>query len=303
MATVATALAASSAGAVGDAKVSAYIMKDPVPGAAALPTSSLAPYLKKIVSGLETYKSTYGVAHVAMKGWISQSNGIEDIIEIGAFTHTIVNPSAQAQTEVLVSCKSATGVTPKKTTTLTSIPGSTEAQCVNKKGVRLLTSVGWSYANVLILDLVTGTTKAQAQRWALEQFKTVPATGIAVEAPTALSNQYVTATTPLYNAMNRWLVKFQAWANANGTAAEAAPFDHPYVVALNAFAAKLSSEHWSSAAQPAIDAVVNAVDTLSTHINDLALATPATAGSWGKSYAIEQNALLTALTTAQSAMN
>ena len=303
VATVAVAFAASSAGAVGDAKVSAYIMKDPVAGAVALPTSSIQPYLNKIVSGLETYRSTYGVAHVAMKGWISQSNGIEDIIEIGAFTQPIVNPTAQAQTEVLVSCKSATGVTPKKTTTLKSIPGSTEAQCVNKKGVRLLTSVGWSYANVLVLDLVTGTTKTEAQQWALEQFKKVPATGITVEAPTALSSQYAKATTPLYNAMNSWLVTFQSWANANGTASEAAPFDHPYVVALEAFAAKLSSEHWSSGAQPAIDAVVHAVDTLSTHINNLALATPATAGSWGKAYAIDQNALLTALTTAQRSTN
>jgi hypothetical protein len=303
VATVATAFAASSAGAVGDAEVSAYIMKDPVAGAVALPTSSIQPYLNKIVSGLETYKSTYGVAHVAMKGWISQSNGIEDIIEIGAFTQTIVNPAAQAQTEVLVSCKSATGVTPKKTTTVQSIPNSSEAQCVNKKGVRLLTSVGWSYANVLVLDLVTGTTKAQAQQWALEQFKKVPATGIATEAPTALSSQYAKATTPLYNAMNRWLVTFQAWANANGTASQAAPFDHPYVVALNASAAKLASEQWSSAVQPSIDAAVKAIHTLSLHVSDLALATPATAGSWGATYAIDQNALLTALTTAQRSTN
>ena len=290
---------ATFAGAVGNAKVASYVMRDPIAGAVALPTSSILPYLNQIESGLKPYASTYGVADVAMKGWISQSNGIEDIIEIGAFTQTIVNPTEQARTEVLVSCKSATGVTPKKTTSFALIPGSTEAQCVNKKGVRLLTSIGWSYANVLVLDLVTGTTKSEAQKWTLEQFKNLPASGIVVAAPTPLSSQYAKATVPMYHAMNKWLLNFQTWANANGTAAEAVPFDHPYVVALKACAAKLASEQWSVGVQPKVDAAVKALTTLATHVNDLALATPATAGSWGKAYAVDQNALLTALTTAQ----
>ena len=294
-----TVTAPSLAGAAGDARVSAYVMKDPIAGAVALPTSTLQPYLAQVVAGLASLEPTYGVAHVATKGWISQSNGIEDIVEIGAFTQIIVNPTVQAQSEVLVSCKTATGVTPKKTTTLKGIPGSTEAQCVNKKGVRLSTSIGWSYANVIVLDLVSGTTKSVAQQWTLEQFKNVPATGIVVETPTQLSSQYAAATAPMYNAMNTWLIKFLAWANHNGTASQAAPFDHPFVVALNACAAKLSAERWSGAVQPNIDAAVKAIKVLSTHVDDLAFATPATAGSWGKTYGLDQVALLTALTTAQ----
>ncbi|HEY5092082.1 MAG TPA: hypothetical protein VII60_02370 [Acidimicrobiales bacterium] len=299
VATFVTVTAAPLAGAAGDAKVSAYVMKDPIGGAVALPTSTLQPYLAKVLAGLTALEPTYGVAHVATQGWISQSNGIEDIVEIGAFTQTIVNPTVQAQSEVLVSCKTATGVTPKKTTALKGIPGSTEAQCVTKKGVRLSTSIGWSYANVIVLDLVSGTTKSVAQKWALEQFKHVPPAGIVVEAPTQLSSQYAAATEPMYNAMNKWLIKFLAWANLNGTLSQAAPFDHPFVVALNACAAKLSAERWSSAAQPNIDAAVQAIKVLSTHVNNLAFATSATAPSWGTKYGLDQVALLTALTTAQ----
>lgn len=292
---------ASLAGAAGDASVSAYVMRDPIAGAVALPTSTLQPYLAKVLAGLAPLEPTYGVAHVATKGWISQSNGIEDIVEIGAFTHTIVNPTVQAQSEVLESCEAATGVTPKKTTALKGVPGSTEAQCVTKKGVRLSTSIGWSYANVIVLDLISGTIKSLAQEWALEQFKKVPLTGIVVEAPTQLSRQYAAATTPMYNAMNRWLLKFQAWAKLNGTASQAAPFDHPFVVALNAGAAKLSAERWSGAVQSSIDAAVQAIEVLSTHVNDLAFATPARASSWGTAYGHDQVALLTALTSAQRA--
>jgi hypothetical protein len=285
--------------AAGNAKVGAYVMKDPIAGAVALPTSTLQPYLTKIVAGLKPFVSTYGVASVAMKGWISRTNGIEDIIEIGAFPHPLVSPTLQSRAEVLVSCQSATKVTPKKTTALKAIPNSTEAQCVNKKGVRLLTSIGWADGNVLVLDLVTGTTKSEAEKWALEQFHHVPVAGIVLGRPTPLSTQYAADTRPLYNAMNRWLVIFQAWANANGTASQAALFDHPYVVALNAAAATIAADKWSSATQPKIDAAVKAINTLSTHINDLAFVTEATAPAWGKKYALDQNALLTELTTAQ----
>lgn len=297
--TLVTLSTPSVAGAIGDTKVSAYVMKDPIAGAVALPSSTLQPYLAKVLAGLVSLEPTYGVAHVATKGWISQSNGIEDIVEIGAFTQTIVNPTAQAQSEVLVSCHAATGVTPKKTTALKGIPGSTEAQCVTKKGVRLSTSIGWSYANVIVLDLVSGTTKSLAQKWTLEQFNKVPSTGIVVEAPTPLSTQYAAATVPMYDAMNRWLVEFQAWGNRNGTASQAAPFDHRFVLALDACAAKLSADRWSGAAQSNIDAAVRAIKLLSTHVNDLAFATPATARSWGTIYGHDQIALLTALTTAQ----
>jgi hypothetical protein len=296
LATVATSPLAF---ATGNAKVGAYVMKDPIAGAVALPTSTLQPYLTKIVAGLKPFASTYGVASVAMKGWISRTNGIEDIIEIGAFPQTIVNPLSQSRAEVLVSCQSATKVTPKKTTALKAIPNSTEAQCVNKKGVRLLTSIGWADGSDLVLDLVTGTTKTEAQKWALEQFHNIPASGIVLETPTPLSTQYAADSTPLYNAMNKWLVIFQAWANANGTASQAALFDHPYVLSLNAAAAKIAGDHWSTTAQPKIDAVVKAIKTLSTHIDNLAFATEATAPAWGTTYALDQNALLTALTTAQ----
>jgi hypothetical protein len=299
VATLLTVIAPSLAGAAGDAKVSAYVMKDPIAGAVALPASTIQPYLNKVLSGLAPLQATYGVAHVAADGWISQTNGIEDIIEIGAFTQTIVNPSVQAESEALVSCKSETGVTPKKTTTLKGIPGSTEAECTNKKGVRLSTAIGWSYANVIVLDLISGTTKAEAQKWTLEQYRQIPSTGIVVEPPTQLSSQYGAATTPMYNAMNTWLLKFQAWANVNGTASEAAPFDHPFVVALNACAAKLSGEQWSSTAQSKVDAAVKAIKTLSTHVNDLAFVTPVTANAWGKTYGRDQSLLLAALTTAQ----
>jgi hypothetical protein len=291
----------SLAGAVGDAKVSAYVMKDPIAGAVALPASTLQPYLNKVLSGLVSLEPTYGVAHIATKGWISQSNGIEDIVEIGAFTQPIVNPTAQAKSEALVSCKTATGVTPKKTTSLKGIPGSTEAQCVNKKGVRLSTSIGWSYANVIVLDLISGTTKPVAQTWSLEQYRQVPKTGIVVATPTQLSSQYAAATTPMYNAMNTWLINFQAWANVNGTASQAAPFDHPFVVALNACAAKLAADQWSPPVQSKVDAAVRAIRVLSTHVNDLAHATPATATAWGKKYGLDQYTLLKALTTAQRA--
>jgi hypothetical protein len=301
VASFAAAALASPAGAVGDAKVSAYIMKDPVAGAVALPSSTLQPAFNKVVAALAPTEPTFGTIHFAMKGWISQSNGIEDLIEIGAFPHTIVNPTSQVQAEVLESCKTATGVTPKKTIVAKGIPGSAEAQCVNKNGVRLLSAIGWSYANVLVLDLVTGTTKSVAQKWSLEQFNNVPATGIVVETPTPLSSQYAAATEPMYKVLNVWLLKFQAWANANGTASEAVPIDHPLVEALNTCAAKLSAEQWSRSAQPAIDAAVKAIKVLSTHINNLAFATPATAGSWGKVYGIDESTFLIALTTAQRA--
>jgi hypothetical protein len=301
VATLVAVTAPSFAGAAGDAKVSAYVIKNPIAGAVALPASTLQPYLNKVLAGLAPTAPTFGVVHVAMKGWISQSNGIEDLIEIGAFPHTVVNPAAQANDEVLVSCKTATGVTPKKTTALKGIPGSTEAQCVNKKGVRLSTSIGWSYANVIVLDLVSGTIKSEAEKWALEQFKNIPATGIVVETATPLSLQYAAATTPTYNAMNTWLLKFQAWANLNGTASQAAPFDHPFVEALNACAAKLTGEQWSGAVQPKIDAAVQTIKVLSTHINNLAFATQATARSWGKTNGLDESAFLIALTTAQRA--
>jgi hypothetical protein len=299
VAALASVATPSLAFATGSAKVGAYVMKDPIAGAVALPTSTLQPYLTKIVNGLKPFASTYGVANVAMKGWISRTNGIEDIIEIGAFPQPIVDPLSQSRAEVLVSCQSATKVTPKKTTALKAIPNSTEAQCVNKKGVRLLTSIGWADGNNLVLDLVTGTTKSEAEKWALEQFHTVPTTGIVLATPTPLSTRYAADTKPLYNAMNKWLVIFHAWATANGTASQAALFDHPYVVSLNAAAAKISGDQWSSATQPKIDAVVKAIKVLSTHINNLAFATEATAPAWGKKYAVDENALLTVLTTAQ----
>ncbi len=301
VATLVTVTAPSLALAAGDAKVSAYVMKNPVADAVALPASTIKPYLAKVLAALAPLEPTFGVAHVATVGWISQSNGVEDIIEIGAFTQPVVNPTVQAQSEVTGSCKTATGVTPKKTTTMKAIPGSTEAQCTNKKGVRLLTSIGWSSANVIVLDLISGTTKSEAQKWALQQFKDIPASGIVVEAPTALSTQYAAATTPMYNATNRWLIKFQAWEARNGTAAQAARFVRPLVVALNACAAKLSVGRWSSAAQPKINAAVKAINAFSTHVNGLAMVTEATASSWGTTYQRDQVALLTALTTAQRA--
>jgi hypothetical protein len=236
-----------------------------------------------------------------MKGWISQSNGIEDLIEIGAFPHTVVDPASQALAEVLQSCKTAYGVAPKKTTEAKGIANSSEAQCANKKGVRLSTAIGWSDANDIVLDLVSGTTKKQAQQWALEQFKDVPTAGIVLTPPTTLSTQYAAATTPLYNAMNTWLVHFHAWANVNGTAAEAAVFDHPFVEALNACAAKLSADQWPSSAQAQLGAAEEQIKTLSTHINNLAFATPATARSWGKTYGVDESKFLIALTTAQRA--
>jgi hypothetical protein len=299
VASLASVATPTPAFATGNAKVGAYVMKDPIAGAVALPASTLQPYLTKIVAGLKPFAPTYGVANVAMKGWISQRNGIEDIIEIGEFPQPIVDPLSQSRAEVLVSCQSATKVTPKKTTALKAIPNSTEAQCVNKKGVRLLTSIGWANGNVLVLDLITGTTKTEAQKWALEQFHQVPVAGIVLATPTPLSTQYAADTKPLYNAMNKWLVIFRAWANANGTASQAALFDHPYVVSLNAAAATIAGDQWSSATQSNIDAVVKAVKVLSTHVNDLAFATEATAPAWGKQYALDQNALLTVLTTAQ----
>jgi hypothetical protein len=101
--------------------------------------------------------------------------------------------------------------------------------------------------------------------------------------------------------MNTWLLKFQAWANLNGTASQAAPFDHPFVEALNACAAKLTGEQWSGAVQPKIDAAVQTIKVLSTHINNLAFATQATARSWGKTNGLDESAFLIALTTAQRA--
>jgi hypothetical protein len=292
---------ATSAGAVGDTKVSSYVMTNPIAGGSALPITTLQPYLIKVEKALAPFAPTTGAAKVALKGWDSTSNGIQELVELSAFAEPIVDPSTQATEAVQSSCQSATGVAPKKVTTLTSIAGSVEAQCKSNKGVRLLTSISWARSNVLALVIVSGTTQSEAETWSHEQSTLIPASGIAVEPSTALSKRYVKVTSPLFTTYNAWLVKFHAWAEVNGTAAQATVFDHPLVHELRSCDTELRATSWPSNAAPSVTSLEKALSVIATQLTDLSFVTPATATKWGNVFAVDQHNLLKTLTAAQVA--
>lgn len=289
-----------SAGAAGDAKVSSYVMKDPIAGGSALAPSALAPYLTKVERALVPYAPTTGTAKVALNGWVSTSNGIQELVELSAFVEPIVDPPTQATEAVRSSCQSSTGVTPKKVTSLKSIAGSVEAQCTSKKGVRLLTSISWVRSNVLALVIVSGTTKSEAESWTLRQAKLIPSGGIATQSPTSISTQYDRSTGPLFVTYNAWLAKFHAWATVNGTAAQASVFDHPLVRELHACASSLGAASWPSTAAPSISSLEMAINVIATQLTGLSVVTPRTATKWGKVFAVDQHNLMLALTSAQA---
>ena len=292
---------ATSASAVGDTKVSSYVMTNPIAGGSALPFSTLQPYLIKVEKALAPFEPTTGAAKVALKGWDSTSNGIQELVELSAFAEPIVDPSTQATEAVQSSCQSATGVAPKKVTSLKSIAGSVEAQCTSKKGVRLLTSISWARSNVLALVIVSGTTQSEAERWSHDQSMLIPTSGIALEPSTAVSRRYVKVTGPLFTTYNAWLVKFHAWALVNGTALQATVFDHPLVNELHACDTKLRAASWSSNAAPSVTSLEKALNVIATQLTDLSFVTPATATKWGNVFAVDQHNLLKALTAAQVA--
>jgi hypothetical protein len=299
--TALTLSGAVHAGAAGDVKVSSYVMKDPIAGGSALAPSALAPYLAKVEKALVPYAPTTGTAKVALNGWVSTSNGIQELVELSAFVEPIVDPRTQSTEAVQSSCQSSTGVTPKKVTTLQSIAGSVEAQCTSKKGVRLLTSISWVRSNVLALVIVSGTTKSEAESWTREQARLIPATGIATEPSTTISTQYARSSGPLFASYNAWLVKFHAWAAVNGTAAQATLFDRPFVKELHTCASSLAVASWPSTAAPAISSLETSVNVIATQLTGLSAVTPGTATKWGKAFAVDQHNLLKALTTAQAA--
>ncbi len=291
----------SSATAVGDTNVSSYVMKNPIAGASAIPPSTLTPYLRKVEKALVALAPTTGTSKVALKGWVSSSNGIQELVELSAFVEPVVDPLTQVTEAVQSSCQSATGVTPKKVTSLKSIAGSLEAQCTSKKGVRLLTSIGWVRRNVVALVIVSGTTKSEAERWSIEQSKLIPPRGIAIEPSTILSTRYVNATGPFFVAYNEWLMKFHAWAEVNGTASQASVFDHPLIEELHACAANLAAAPWPNNVTPSILILEKALNLTAKQLTHLAFVTPLTATTWGRVFAGVQNNLLGRLTAAQVA--
>lgn len=296
---VVTAL--SNANAVGDTNLSSYVMKNPIAGASALPRSTLQPNLVKVEKALLPFAATTGTSKVALEGWASTRNDIQELVELSAFVEPVVDPLTQATEAVQTSCQSATGVTPKKVTSLKSIAGSLEAQCTSEKGVRLLTSISWVRSNVLALVIVSGTTKSEAEAWSLEQAKLIPARGVAIEPSTRLSKRYATITGPFFVAYNAWLVKFHAWAEVNGRAAQASVFDRPLVQELHRCAAKLAAAPWPSNAVPSITSLEKALNLIAKQLTHLSLVTPLTATTWGKTFAVKQHDVLRGLTAAQVA--
>jgi len=291
----------TGAGAVGDATVSSYVMTNPITGGSALRTTTLQPYLIKVEKALAPFVPTTGAAKVALKGWVSTSNGIQELVELSAFAQPIVDPPTQATEAVQSSCQSATGVAPKKVTSLKSIAGSVEAQCRSKKGVRLLTSISWVRSNVLALVIVSGTTQRVAETWSHEQSTLIPTRGITYQPSTALSTHYVKVTGPLFTSYNTWLAKFHAWAVVNGTASQATVFDHPLVQELHACDAALRASSWPSGAAPSITSLEKVINVIARQLTDLSFVTPSTATTWGKVFAVDQHNLLKSLTTAQVA--
>ncbi len=296
---VITVTGAVTGGAAGNPLVNSYVMHDPAKGGSALPPSALLPYLSKVEKALLPFAATTGVAKVALDGWTSTKDGIQVVVELSAFTQPIVDSSTQAIEAVRASCQSATEVTPKRVSSLTSISGSVEAQCTTKEGVRLLTSVSWVRANVLALVIVSGTTRRQAERWSVVQAKLIPHDGFATEVATSTSTKYRASTDPLFASYNNWLTKFHAWAAVNGTAAQAAVFDRPLVAQLHASSTSLAATSWPNNAAHSIAALERAIQVIAKQLTNLALVTPTSAAAWGKVFTVDQQGLFRALTTAQ----